>query len=1098
MFEKYFNGVIEQIYDKTTVVEENIVMASYNNDFSIEGLETIEKYANAGDDKYFVWHEYDPNSIVGAYDPFLDIICQMYRKYINEDFDDFLTQCEVYELHREVLKMYYETGICKRCEDVLVDEVNYEQERMSKTISLMLKTVAEYKPIVLVINRFQIASRSTMELIKRLIEKPSSKIGIVLGANEARAKKESNLESWEAISELLEDQGHIYHIGTSTYRPKSNKRISLEKADHAKVFIQFNNLIELLDYRQAYHYFSFIEKKIKFEDINIPDSIQLSLYLMHIKVAILLEDFSKALDLISDVVNLDVPEREQQVNYECSYYTAASYMYLGKLEMATDYAKRAKELAEQIGDAELVFKAELLMAQVQMSGWHNIFFCATDVKLEDHLLERLMHYNYRNYLAHIYIFAYDNKPEIVAKAYRSEAALVHFSNGIAIAKEIGNERLVYDAYQKNIMIASTNGMNEIALLYSVRTYQFIRDNDLQAAGRVFSAVGYNLSALGRPEAAGEFYQHAIALFYQEGLCEDIAEVCYNYCLTLIAQQKYAEAEVQLQIAIKIIDKLHLNSLRVCNLAKLYGLQALLSTMQGNHFDCERYLLSCSQFMSAVLVKQDEERIHDYERSDDDICIYLFAKALHEMILGELQEAYWDFDKAEQYYMRAEGNLFYIHDIYRGARVDLFERLGKTQLAKNEKLSLKQHQEMVSQLSHSFSEALLDELRDSSIKCGPITKEQIEALVKQESLAKENKRNKRQLEFIATWQRLLDVTSGRVAELVRNAVRVFLNRYGNDCVMYVRYDDGTPRLLYNDTGVVFTLERLEELEELILHNTAGYAVSKISHTFFEHRDLIDYFDADEICSFAVVPFMKNNKLDSYCITYIKMKDNWHDSVNRYLLNEDDLNNYRLLFRELRDAINRLEAYEKIFEMNVRLKETATTDTLTGITNRTGMYERIKQMWNGYENGQNKQGVAVMFVDLDNFKPYNDTYGHDIGDVVLREMASIFKNAVGDKGFVSRHGGDEFIIILYTGERDVIKAIADDIYCRIAAADGFTKVIEELLGKKIAIENGKGISCSIGIAAADEFKEEKTVDNLIRKADDSMYRVKAEGKGNYKFV
>ena len=185
MFEKYFNGVIEQIYDKTTVAEQNIVMACYNNDFSVQGLESIERYTAAGDDKYFVWHEYDGNSIVGAYEPFLDVICEMYRKYINEDFDDFLTQCEVYELHREVLKMYYETGICKRNEDVLVDEVDYEQERMTKTISLMLKTVAECKPVVLVINRFQIASASTMQLIRYLIEKPSSKIGIVLGANEA-------------------------------------------------------------------------------------------------------------------------------------------------------------------------------------------------------------------------------------------------------------------------------------------------------------------------------------------------------------------------------------------------------------------------------------------------------------------------------------------------------------------------------------------------------------------------------------------------------------------------------------------------------------------------------------------------------------------------------------------------------------------------------------------------------------------------------------------------------------------------------------------------------------------------------------------------
>ena len=105
---------------------------------------------------------------------------------------------------------------------------------------------------------------------------------------------------------------------------------------------------------------------------------------------------------------------------------------------------------------------------------YNIFFCIQDIPIHEGLIEKLMQNNYRNHLAHIYIYAYDNRPEMVARAYRSEASLLYFSKGVALAKEIGNEQLVYDAYQKNIMLASTNGMNEIAMLYSVRTYQFMK------------------------------------------------------------------------------------------------------------------------------------------------------------------------------------------------------------------------------------------------------------------------------------------------------------------------------------------------------------------------------------------------------------------------------------------------------------------------------------------------------------------------------------------------------------------------------------------------------------------------------------------------
>ena len=127
--------------------------------------------------------------------------------------------------------------------------------------------------------------------------------------------------------------------------------------------------------------------------------------------------------------------------------------------------------------------------------------------------------------------------------------------------------------------------------------------------------------------------------------------------------------------------------------------------------------------------------------------------------------------------------------------------------------------------------------------------------------------------------------------------IFLNHFNNDCALYVRCDDGLSQVLYNDTGVFFGDEKLDALEKCIREYPDGVAVSKISHTFFEHKKMISFFGEDEVCSFVAVPFFKDGHLESYFITYIKMKDNWHDSVNRYLLNEDDLKIYQLYNRML---------------------------------------------------------------------------------------------------------------------------------------------------------------------------------------------------------
>ena len=146
-------------------------------------------------------------------------------------------------------------------------------------------------------------------------------------------------------------------------------------------------------------------------------------------------------------------------------------MYQGRLFDAVEYAKKSQKCAEKAGSEKWVFLSELLEVQARMSGWYNIFFCAQNVDISDELIEKLIRYNYKNHLAYIYVYAYDNKPEIVARAYKSEAQLLYFSKGVALAKEIGNEELVYSAYQKNIMLASTNGMYEISILYSVRTFE---------------------------------------------------------------------------------------------------------------------------------------------------------------------------------------------------------------------------------------------------------------------------------------------------------------------------------------------------------------------------------------------------------------------------------------------------------------------------------------------------------------------------------------------------------------------------------------------------------------------------------------------------
>ena len=144
------------------------------------------------------------------------------------------------------------------------------------------------------------------------------------------------------------------------------------------------------------------------------------------------------------------------------------------------------------------------------------------------------------------------------------------------------------------------------------------------------------------------------------------------------------------------------------------------------------------------------------------------------------------------------------------------------------------------------------------------------------------------------------------------------------------------------------------------------------------------------------------------------------------------------------------------------------------------------------------ISMLYTDLDNFKKYNDTYGHDVGDLVLKEMANIFEKAVGNKGFNTRYGGDEFIIILHTNDRIQIENVIQKIYDMIEESNGFENIVSKKIGKDVVIKPEERLSCSIGVSCIEMLNTEKEVEKLIQQADDILYNVKKSGKGFHMFA
>jgi diguanylate cyclase (GGDEF)-like protein len=169
---------------------------------------------------------------------------------------------------------------------------------------------------------------------------------------------------------------------------------------------------------------------------------------------------------------------------------------------------------------------------------------------------------------------------------------------------------------------------------------------------------------------------------------------------------------------------------------------------------------------------------------------------------------------------------------------------------------------------------------------------------------------------------------------------------------------------------------------------------------------------------------------------------------------------------------LDTQKELLEDNSELTRMALTDSLTGLSNRTNMNQILRKEFSRFE--RHNQRFGIIMLDIDHFKNVNDSYGHDIGDTVLQELASIFENAIRTSDFVARWGGEEFLICCTTIEEEDLLPIAETIR-KLVATTNFGPAGQ--------------ITASLGCAA---IVKGETIGELIKRADVALYEAKNNGR------
>lgn len=231
----------------------------------------------------------------------------------------------------------------------------------------------------------------------------------------------------------------------------------------------------------------------------------------------------------------------------------------------------------------------------------------------------------------------------------------------------------------------------------------------------------------------------------------------------------------------------------------------------------------------------------------------------------------------------------------------------------------------------------------------------------------------------------------------------------------------------------------------------------------------------------IPFLLNaklfteNKLEYIDCILVKMKKR----IDYELELRSTKKQMEAAYTEKKQALAKLEQIHleieqkqaELLSMNASLVELSETDKLTSLKNRRYFQEKLEEQLSNYEKSASP--FSLFILDIDHFKKVNDTFGHQVGDEVLAQLAQLLKNQARSLDTVARYGGEEFVVILPETDQHEAKAIVEQLRQAVEQAKWQT---------------GR-ITVSVGIATAIKTDNETTI---LQRADKALYASKENGR------
>ena len=1091
------NNILVDIINKLYQKEEGIIAIRHYNNFCINA-DKLSLIKEDNTKVKIVHRDFCDARVSRPFDPFLQTINELCIKH-ELRIEEVLEKCQIYPLHCEIYESYFTSGIATRKEKPLINEINFEQQLFIEEIARMLEYFAQLEPICFLLENVSVAGYSTLWEIQKLMELSIKDISIICTFNETENEVEYTKELWQSLVTDWENNNILIDVMDEDQKPveKANSYIIYPINELEDIYKDLCNLFTFMCYRQLAYHLNFVYHKFEVERITVSDEIKFKYFELYATTTMYMDLGAEAMLYLSRMQPLLKGLKDKMWRVRYNMVAASIYMYGFQQDIAQKYIDECRCLMDENDNPFTVFKISLIEHMNSFQGWRNVWMLDKTIPGLDVLISQCIKYGYDNHLAHIYVYAFDNEEERYANLANLNVKMPHFLKGMKIAKRIGNYNFMIEAYKKNVLLASTNGYYSTANYFNEKIRDICVEKNIRIElANTYNCMGYNYCVAEEYDKAYDCYNKALELFICMNDINSVNETVYNIAINALLAEQYQTAYKLFQLCIKGIDLINANSINVCNISKIYGLQAFCAYRLGQTYNAITNLQYSEQFLGHIIELEDQD-VDAAHLWDDDLAIFYTVSALLNEQNGNLEEAYALLKKGKKFIDRAVGSRFMFFCpyaiIYARVAKSCGDDFGAKQMLDEAKKYCRQSNfvnrlEMVK--AYEEGRRIEYDVKDFSLK-----KEVEDSIIYKAEyygLAEDYNSQKKDLEFLSIWQKILSGNINDFEKVLDTAFVSLMNQYNLDDLIFIRMENGRPVLCYKNSSSEITEEILWYIVDYFNNNRSAFRTSRRDKGYTRYQKFINKcFGFNSICTFIAVPIFTDETLNSVFLASVQMNMEWSYKSKRYIYDNDDLSVFSMLYHNVVDFIERMEGQKLIANANNRLKNMAVKDQLTGIYNRQGLVEL-------FNNDFDK--CSVIYADLDNFKYYNDTFGHDVGDKVLIEFSKLLGSVTDQKADAVRYGGDEFLLILYTDDKVVVENAVKNIYDRLEKTKGLSVDISKSLGYELEIPKDKQLSCSIGIAMGNINSSEnrkQQVDEILKKADTMMYRVKHTTKHSYMF-